>query len=123
MSAGAYSLALAGMTALQSRADAALAGDRTPMVQTLDAIAADHDELERAVSAAVSEYDRLAGTYDGLGATFSDVEDRLDVLAGMASSISHTASSLPSRVSLPSVRSATRSVTPPRTQATTGASG
>ncbi len=63
-SAGAYSLALAGMTALQSRADAALAGDRTPMVQTLDAIAANHDELERAVSAAASEYDRLAGTYE-----------------------------------------------------------
>jgi hypothetical protein len=121
-STGAYALTLAGVTAVQSATDSALERERAPLTRSLETIAADHDTLDRAIVELSDQYDRLTATYTGLGGVFDAYERGLDAVSGMASSITKSASSMPTRVSLPSLRSAPRRAAP-ATHATTGASG
>jgi hypothetical protein len=122
-STGAYALTLATVTTFQSGADGSLAREREPVASAIDSIASQHDDLERAISTAIQTYDEAAATYARLGASIADVEHGLDRLAGLTRKVSTSASTLPSRVTLPTVRSGPRRAAPPATHATTGASG
>jgi hypothetical protein len=123
-STGAYALSLAGITAVQSATDEALAQERAPLSRSLGIIAADHTILEWTISDLADQYDQLAAAYAGIGTTFGRVESGLDRVSGMADAITKSAASVPTRVSLPPMRAATRrAAPPPATHATTGASG
>ncbi len=125
VTAGAYAITLAGVTALQSSQDARLIADRQPSHLAAAEAARDHDALEGAVAAAAGRYAALADRYDHAGADIAGVESSLDRLATRAASLTESAATL--RVapfSLPRVtRSVTRSASPPKTHATTRASG
>jgi hypothetical protein len=125
VSAGAYAVSLAGITALQSTADARLIAQRLPSQRAAERAARDHDALEAAVAAAADRYAVLADRYDQAGTGIGGVETALDGLATRAASLTESAAKL--RVapfSLPRVaRSVTRSVSAPKTHATTRASG
>lgn len=125
VSAGAYAVSLAGITALQSSADARLTAQRLPSQQAAEQAARDHDALERAVAAAADRYAGLADRYEQAGTSIGSVELALDGLATRAASLTESAAKL--RVapfSLPRVaRSVTQTVSAPKTHATTKASG
>jgi hypothetical protein len=125
VSAGAYAITLAGVAALQSTEDARLIAQRLPSQRAAEQAARDHDALEQAVAAAADRYAALADGYDRAGIGIGGVEKALDGLATRAASLTKSASTM--RVapfSLPKVtRSVTRSVSPPKTHATTKASG
>jgi hypothetical protein len=122
-STGAYALTLATVTTFQSGADASLAREREPLASAIDSVASEHNDLERAISTAIDGYDEAAAMYARLGTSIADVEQGLDKLAGLTRKVSTSAATLPSRVTLPTVRSAPRRAGPPATHATTGASG
>lgn len=122
-SVGAYAVSLACVTALQANWDASVRADRAPARRAADAISADHDALETTVEAAARRYVTLIERYSRIGGSMTGMQESLGVLAERAATLSETAASLPTRVSLPAVRSAPARVAPPRTQATTRASG
>lgn len=123
-SVGLYAVSLAGVTALQSSTERAIALDRAPAVTDLDALAAANDRLTHGVDLAARAYDRSTGSYDTLTPRLGDAETRLADLAAAVADVQGAARALPARVALPAVRAATpRSVAAPKVQATTGASG
>jgi hypothetical protein len=63
-SAGAYAVSLAGVTAQQSRSDAAIQADRAPVVTAIDDAAAAHRALESAATKAARRYAALADSYE-----------------------------------------------------------
>jgi hypothetical protein len=125
VSASAYAITLAGVTALQSSADARLIAERQPSQQAAESAARDHDALEGAVAAAADRYAALADRYDRAGSGIAGIEAALDGLATRAASLTESTANLKvAKVSLPKVtRSVTRSVAQPKTHATTKASG
>jgi hypothetical protein len=123
VSACAYAVSLAAVTALQSHADARLAAAREPIGRATDAVAADRRTLEAAVEDVARRYSVLADRYRRSGLSLEEVEASLDELATRAADVSESAASLPTRFRLPSVGAAPRSVAAPATHATTGASG
>lgn len=124
VSAGAYAVSLAGVTALQSTSDTRLIAEREPIRLAAEAAAADHQALEAAAKRAADHYAALAARYAGAGAGTADLEGALDGLAARAAALTESTASLPTRFSLPRVRSAPRiSSSAPRTNATTRASG
>ena len=125
VSAGAYAVALAGMTALQAGADARLREQREPFRLAAEAVAAEHGELEAAIEAARQRYTATATEYGMTGATITEMEGSLDELAVRAATLLESAASLPTRFSLPAVRAAAppRQAAPPKTDSTTRASG
>jgi hypothetical protein len=124
VSAGAYAVSVAGVAALQAHADTRLIAARAPYASAADAAAAEHERIEQSVEAAATRYAALASRYDRLGGQVTNVETALDSLAARAATLTESAASLPTRFSLPTVRSAPRVVvSAPKTQATTGASG
>lgn len=123
LSAGAYALSLAGVTALQARQEAAVAADRAPTVQAIRAIAGRNDSLEEDARLARDSYARATGAYDRIGWALGDVEARLGELAGAVELVSGAARALPDRVALPPVTRTVRTIKPPAVHATSGASG
>lgn len=125
ISAGAYAVSLAGVTALQSGADARLNAARTPIRLAAEQMASNHDRLEAAYEAAARRYSTLADRYGQVGDTLGTTEDALGTLAERTAALTKSAASMPTRFSLPTVRSAPRSVSvsAPKTHATTRASG
>jgi hypothetical protein len=120
-----YAAALAVVTALQSTSDAGLIASREPLARTTGAIVANHDVLEQAVADATDRYTALADRYADLAPRIGDLEGALDALTGLADTLTESTRSLPTRVSLPAVRSAPAPAPAgaPRTHAVTGASG
>ncbi len=124
VSAGVYAASLAGVTAVQSETDAGLAEARAPYQAAAGAAAADHDRLEATLESALRRYDGLAERYRAAGDAMTDAEVGLDSLAERAAALTESAASLPTRFSLPAVRSVPRAAAaPPKTDATTRASG
>jgi hypothetical protein len=122
-SAGLYAVSLAGVTALQSSAERALALDRAPVVSDLDSLEAANDRLTRGVDVAARAYDLTTGSYDTLTPRIGDAESRLAELAAAVADVQGAARALPTRIALPAVRAATPRAVAPKVQATTGASG
>jgi hypothetical protein len=125
LSASAYAGSLAVVTMLQSTTDAALAAERAPIREIADAITAGHDDLETTVAGAARRYGQVTDRYGALLPELGQAEQSLDSLAKTTSSVTDSALTLPSHVSLPAVPTVARivRVAAPTTHATTGASG
>jgi hypothetical protein len=98
-----YSIALAGVSALQGAAETALAADRSPVAAAIDEAAANHDRLESALGAAGRDYATLASGYGTVTERLMDVEARIGTLAGVTGAIDGAARALPTRIAMPPV--------------------
>jgi hypothetical protein len=128
ISASAYAVSLAGVTALQSATDTRIAAERAPAGHAADVLARDHDALEASLDDANQAYERAAGRYTELGPRMADMEASLATLGKRVSKVTGAANALPGHVSLPTIStsSSTRYVTRTQTKvvhATSGASG
>jgi hypothetical protein len=117
-----YGVTLAGVAALQSADDAALAAARAPLVADVEAARIANDRLEAIVLAAGGSATAVGDRYAATAAWIEDLEARLDALGALVAEVQGSAASLPARISLPSV-TVRGTTAAPRTQATTGASG
>jgi phage shock protein A len=121
---GLYAVALAGVTALQAHADAALAAERQPLSAAVASVSGRRQALERQLQATVSSLNAAATAYDAVRGHSVALETALGTLAAQVTAATGAAASLPSHVSLPAAVGTVSSVTTaPATQATTGASG
>ena len=102
-SAAVYAVTLAGVSALQSSSDAAIAARRQPYVDAVTATRATNDTLEAALLAADAEARALASEYAAVGANVAEYQARLDSLAALVAEVEGSAAALPSRIALPSV--------------------
>jgi methyl-accepting chemotaxis protein len=123
LSAGAYALSLAGVTALQARSEAAIAADRVPTADAISQLAAQNDSLEANARRAGLTFDRAAGAYDRVGQAMADVEGRLGELAKTVQAVEGASRALPDRVALPQVNRTVTTIKSPTVHATTSASG
>jgi hypothetical protein len=123
LSAGAYAVGLAVVTALEAQAEAAVVADRTSTSSAVEQLAASNDRLETRARLVARTYDEAAGAYDRLGIELVDLESRLADLADVVGTVNGVALALPDRVSLPRVSRAAAPATRPQVHATTAASG
>lgn len=123
LSAGAYALSLAAVTALQARSEAAVIADRGPTAQAIGELTRRNDGLEADARHAGLAYERATGAYDRVGQSLADVEAGLGELATIVEAVDGAARSLPDHVALPRVSRTVRSVRPAPVHATTSASG
>jgi hypothetical protein len=123
LSIGAYAAVLAAVTGVQSAADAATVAAREPGLAAATALAEDHDRLEQALLAAGDAYGQAATRYEGFVARLAALDDGVGALAAIVAEVEGSASSLPTRVSLPAVVRSVAPVKAPAVHATTGASG
>jgi hypothetical protein len=127
LTAGAYSAALAGVTALQSAADRELASSNAPAADALTMLTVEHDRLETRLSAAGSTYGTTAAAYSEITAQLTRLEAELGKLATQVKKVEGTASWVPPVVRMPSVSSsvprAARPASRPASNGSTGASG
>lgn len=123
LSAGAYAAALAGVTALQSSSELALAEKHAPTVEAIDMLRAEHARLETRLVVAGTAYNEAAAAYGELAGGLGEFEQRLGALGAQVKKVEGSAMALPSSVRLPSVGRASQSASRPATNATTGASG
>jgi hypothetical protein len=123
LSAGAYAISLAAVTALQVQSESAVMVDRGPTAQAIEQLSASNDRLASRTQQVGRTYDQATGAYDQVGRTLADIEAQLAALADVVGAVDGAALALPDRVALPRV---TRPVTPvsrPTVHATTAASG
>jgi hypothetical protein len=126
LSAGLYAVSLAGVTALQSTSDRAIAETQAPGVAALEAVRAGHDELDRRLANAGSAYGSAAAGYQQAADSLTSLEQALEGLRTSVGKVTGVTSSLPSHVSLPALPSVPKTVAAaaaPAVHATTGASG
>ncbi len=123
VSAGAYALGLAAVTALQARSEAATVADRAPTEQAIASLATRNDSLEAAALGAVETYEQATGSYDRLGQVMADMEAQLGDLALIVEAVEGAARALPARVALPPVSRTVTRARPVTVHATTAASG
>lgn len=123
VSAGAYAISLAGVTALQAAEEQAVAAQRAPAAAALELLGAHHDGLEATLAGAAGAYGRSAEDLATLTARLAAVEGSLDALAVTVGDIEGAAAALPARIALPRVNASAGTYTRPATNATTGASG
>lgn len=123
LSAGAYAVALAGVTGLQSATDQATIAARQPAMATVEAAAAEHDRLEAELADTRAALAGAGRDYDAQAARVADLQARLETLASAVGSLEGATLALPTRLSLPSAPRVPAAVSRPATQASTGASG
>lgn len=123
LSAGAYALALAGITGLESASESAIAADRAPAIAAIETSQRTHTDLERRLEAARRSYEDAAAAYAATGDGFTAMNARLAALADVMTEISGSAASLPTSVKLPAVTRSVSSRPAPVVHATTTASG
>jgi hypothetical protein len=98
-----YSIALAGVTALQAASEASVAADRSPVAAAIDDAVAAHDRLESTLGAAHRDYAGLATGYGTVTDRLTDVEARIGALAGVTGAIDGATRAFPTRIALPPV--------------------
>lgn len=123
LSAGAYAVLLAGVTALESGAEAQQAADRAPLVSGIAEVSAGHDALAARLARARAAYEAAAAAYGEAGGPLSDLHAALGTLATTVGQIDGASRSLPTSLKLPTVARSVASGTVPTVQAVTGASG
>jgi hypothetical protein len=94
LSAGGYALSLAAVTGLQASSEAALQAERAPVAAAIQALVAQHSQLEADLSAARDAYGSAAAIYAASGSGFAEMEVRLNDLAAAVTEINGSASSL-----------------------------
>jgi len=122
-STAGYALLLAGVTALQSNADADLIAARQPAVDGLAQLVAGHEALSKRLDAAGADYGAAADAYSSVGGTLDALHSQVGLLAGLVAEIDGVSRSMPAAVKLPAVRRTVSTTTAPSTSGTTGASG
>jgi hypothetical protein len=131
-SAAIYAVTLAGIAALQSSSDAAVAARRQPWVDAIAAERVANDDLEANLATASRNAAWLGRVYEDVSTDVAAYRARLDELAALVADVEGSAAALPTRVSLPSVsmrgavagaRSGGGSTRAPSTTATSGGSG
>lgn len=123
VSAGAYAVALAGVTALQSAGDRQVADGNAPARAAIAAIAAEHDRLDQRLASAGTAYSSTAAAYADIVDLMTGVETRLGKLARQVTKVEGSAAWVPPAVRLPSVSRAAATASKPVTNGSTGASG
>jgi hypothetical protein len=123
LSASAYALSLACVTALQAESEAAVAASRLPAEEAIGALAARNDLLEVDGARARLAYEQATGAYDRVTRSLSNVEARLADLSTTVRSVDGAARSLQVNVPLPPVSGTVTTAGPPPVHATTAASG
>lgn len=103
MSAAVYAVTLAGVSAVQSSDDAALAARRQPYLDAIAQARASNDALEAAIVRADTQARALASRYEAVGADVAAYQARLDSLAALVADVQGSAAALPTRIALPSV--------------------
>jgi hypothetical protein len=102
-SAAVYAVTLAGVAALQSGNDAALAARNGPFVDEIAKARLQHDTLDARIGAIDASAEGLAGDYATLAGDLAAYEAQLDDLASMVARVQGSAAALPHRINLPSV--------------------
>lgn len=124
LSAGAYALSLAGVTALQASSEQSLADGYAPTADAVSLMRSKHDQLEVRLAAAAAAYDQAAASYDQVTGQLKGYEAGLGALAKQVTKVKGSAAYVPMKgSSLPSVGRATSSAAKPVAHATTCASG
>jgi hypothetical protein len=121
-STAAYAVLLAGVAGAQSGGEAALIANRQPVQVGVESLSAAHDALAAQLDRARLAYADAANAYTAAGGGLDALEASLTGLASTVSDINGVATSLPTTVKLPPVRTITK-VSVPATHTTTGASG
>lgn len=122
-STAGYAAILAGVSGLQSRADAALIEAQAPATAGVAHLISGHEALQAALDGARSEYGITAQAYTSAGSVLDAFEAALADLATTVAQVDGVSRSMPARVHLPSVRQSAGSGSVPTTHSTTGASG
>lgn len=104
LSAGAYAVALAGVTALQSSSEQALVADRAPASNVIDQLRLEHSRLEARIARASAAYDEAVTAYGRAAGGLGSFEKKLGVLAqqvaiAQANAVSTTSSGSGQRAS------------------------
>ncbi len=134
LSAGAYAVSLAGVTALQSTSDQQLMAANGPAADAVLTLQSEHDRLDDRLVAAASTYDAATVSYADISVQLAAMEKKLGTLATEVRRVQGSASWTPppppaaAAARLPTVTrsggSATKPAGPkPTPHATTGASG
>jgi hypothetical protein len=123
LSATAYAVTLAAVTALQAGSEAAIVVERGPIADAIARIARAHDSLDADARRASAAYERTTGTYQRASETLGDVEARLAGLAKVVGALDGAVRSLPNHVALPRITPTVTTVRPTTVHATTGGSG
>jgi hypothetical protein len=126
MTAGLYALSLAGVTALQSAADAQLAADRAPAAGAVAELKSAHDAMEKSLTTLTGAYAKAADRYQAISDGIAGHEYALATLGQQvrAAAGSAGALSVPTISRLPSVSvSAVTGGSRPVVNACTTASG
>ncbi len=125
--AGLYAVSLAGVSALQTATNLDLAAQHDPVAAAIAEQRSQHDRLEATLAAAAGGYAESAATYSSMLETLVSHEADLAALEQAVAAAEGSAARLtvPARPALPAIRStvATRVVTRPAANASTGASG
>ena len=126
-----YAVTLAGVAAIQSSNDAAIAARRQPYLDAIAETRATNDALEAALLEADAEARALAASYATVGTDVAAYQAALDDLATLVAEVQGSAAALPSRIALPTVTargaiprgSSGGGSTAPTTNTKSGASG
>jgi hypothetical protein len=118
-----YAAVLAGITALQSAADARTIADRAPLASAVDAVTDRSNRLAARLADIGADQASAADAYDGVAAAIVAAEADLGGLSTSVAGVDGASRSLPTRVALPpAVRAIVRS-SATTAHATTGGSG
>lgn len=124
VTAGIYAVSLAGITALQSGADAALAASRQPLADGLSRVSTERAALEGDLRTTVDALNAAGQAYGSVGEQSASLQAAVAALASEVQAATGAAASVPSSIRLPAApTTVTVTVTAPATSATTGASG
>jgi len=129
--AAIYAVSLAGVSALQADAEAAVVAARAPYLEDLAATRAANDAVEARIGKADAEIRALVATYGAVGTDVASFQTRLDSLAALVADVQGSAAALPNRIKLPTVSTVRISrssggggtTSAPATGGKTGASG
>ncbi len=120
LSTGAYALAVAGVTGLQSSTEAAISAERAPTIAKIEAMSIAHDRVDAQLGRARAAWEAAAGSYSAAGLEVADLETQLSALYATVSDVRATAAALPTKVRLPT---AGQSATSTRTSSGGGSTG
>ncbi len=126
VSAAVYAVALAGVAGLQFQTESANAAAHAPMLAAVDRTRAANDAVEAKLVDADARARGLDTEYAKAGTDAAGFQTRLDALAALVAVVKGSAATLPTAISLPSVKvhgAVAGSGRAPATAAVTSASG
>ena len=126
VSAAVYAVSLAAVAGLQFRTETATAEAQAPMVAAVERTRAANDALESMLLAADAKASALEAEYANAGTDAAAFQARLNELAALVAQVKGSAATLPTAISLPTVKAhgaVAGSGRAPATSGVTSASG